>query len=239
MDNRTKILDFLRARSDEQYCDDCLSDMLDIHPRQQVNQICRKLFEEMHISRERRPCSRCSKLKLVSRYGKEPPSFDNPLSTRSILTRDNHEKRLHYDAFEQRVAEHLYNKFDKKFESQSLLVGPNKSHNFDLVSEDKSIVVECKSYTWTETGNFPSAKISTAIEALFYLSRIKARKKILVFQDDVNKRGESLADVFVRRYDGIMDDVEVWAYTATESIEIDNVRIVREPKESWYRRLWI
>lgn len=34
-----------------------------------------------------------------------------------------------------------------------------KNHNFDLGSDNPAILVECKSYTWTETGNSPSAKI--------------------------------------------------------------------------------
>jgi hypothetical protein len=34
-----------------------------------------------------------------------------------------------------------------------------KSHNFDLGSENPPILVECKSYTWTETGKSPSAKL--------------------------------------------------------------------------------
>ena len=84
---------------------------------------------------------------------------------------------------------------------------------------------------------FPSAKISTAIEALFYLSRIIASRKILVFQDNINQRGESLVEIFVRRYDGIMDDVEVWRYSMSDSIENDKVIVVRTPKDNWYEKI--
>ncbi|MBR3621310.1 MAG: hypothetical protein IKN56_07345, partial [Clostridia bacterium] len=45
-----------------------------------------------------------------------------------------------------------------------------KEHKFDLVSADGSIAVECKRYTWTETGNVPSAKMGFCNEAAFYLS---------------------------------------------------------------------
>lgn len=34
-----------------------------------------------------------------------------------------------------------------------------KNHKFDCVSEDGEIVVECKTYIWTDTGNVPSAKL--------------------------------------------------------------------------------
>lgn len=146
--------------------------------------------------------------------------------------------RMHYKVFEDRVSSYLSSRFEQKFYKQSLQIGPDKYHKFDLVSEDGDIVVECKSYTWTKSGNFPSAKISTAVEAIFYLSRIRPKKKIFVFQDDLNNRGESLVDTFVKRYDGVLDDIEVWAYNVGESIEKDYVRIVRKPKDNWYEKLY-
>lgn len=140
------------------------------------------------------------------------------------------EKRLNHNEFEMRASEFLQEKFNQKFYEQSMKVGSNKYHKFDLVSGDGSIVGECESYTWTESGNYPSAKISTAIETLFYFSRIKADKKILIFQDDINSKGDSLAEVFVRRNEGILDDVEVWAYNVKDNIDNDEVRVVRKQK---------
>ena len=43
-----------------------------------------------------------------------------------------------------------------------------KDHKFDVVSADNSIVIECKCYTWTESGNVPSAKMGFVNEAAFY-----------------------------------------------------------------------
>lgn len=136
--------------------------------------------------------------------------------------------RLHHTEFEIRVSEYLNNKFNQRFFEKSLEIGSSKFHKFDLVSGDGSIVGECKSYSWTESGNYPSAKISTAIETLFYFSRIKADKKILIFQDDINSKGDSLAEVFVRRNEGILDDVEVWVYNVKDNIDNDEVRVVRK-----------
>lgn len=113
--------------------------------------------------------------------------------------------------------------FNDSFYEKSLVVDDNKVHKFDLVSSDNSIVVECKSYTWTKDDNFPFAKISTAIETIFYLSRIITDRKIIVFQDDFNKKGESLVETFIRRYDGLLDDVDMWAYKVGDSIENDSV----------------
>lgn len=48
------------------YCDDCLSEVLDIKPRQQVNQICNKLKIRGFIKREVKQCCYCSKDKLVN-----------------------------------------------------------------------------------------------------------------------------------------------------------------------------
>lgn len=71
-----------------------------------------------------------------------------------------------------------------------------------------------------------------------YLSRIIAERKVIVFQDDFNKKGESLVETFIRRYDGILDDVEVWRYLVRESIEYDRIEIKREGKECWYKNLY-
>lgn len=45
-----------------------------------------------------------------------------------------------------------------------------KCHKFDLGSENPPILVECKSYTWTETGNSPSAKIRGMNEVMLLFS---------------------------------------------------------------------
>ena len=69
-----------------------------------------------------------------------------------------------------------------KFEPEAAIpIGePPKGHKFDLASEDKSIVVECKCYTWTDSGNVPSAKLMGLDEAVFYFSFLPAEtKKIL------------------------------------------------------------
>jgi len=146
--------------------------------------------------------------------------------------------RLSPGEFENRVRQYLNKKFNDNFFEKPLVVGFDKVHKFDLVSSDNSIVAECKSYAWTKGGNSPSAKISTVIEGVFYFSRIIAKRKVIIFQDDFNERGESLVETFVRRYEGVLDDVEVWRYIVGESIEYDRVEVIRESKESWYKDLY-
>ena len=48
------------------YCDDCLSEVLDIKPRQQINQICRNLEKDGGYQRKVGQCANCSKDKLIT-----------------------------------------------------------------------------------------------------------------------------------------------------------------------------
>ena len=53
--NKERIFSFLKKER-KGYCDDCLSLILRITPRQQVNQICRKLQYQGLIVREKGVC---------------------------------------------------------------------------------------------------------------------------------------------------------------------------------------
>jgi hypothetical protein len=130
-------------------------------------------------------------------------------------------KKLPYESesakLERKVKEFLEKTRGLKLHKARLEIGLGDNgaiqmHEFDLVSEDKTVVGECKCYKWTENGNYPSGKISTANEALFYLSRVNAKEKFLVLAEDLSLKHESLPDVYVRRSSGLMDDVEVYKY---------------------------
>ena len=54
--NKDKILSFLYDNAGKPFCDDRLSEILDIKPRNQVYQICTKLHEEGLIMRDYRIC---------------------------------------------------------------------------------------------------------------------------------------------------------------------------------------
>lgn len=56
----------VEALSREPLCDDCLSEVCSIHPRQQVNQRCSYLLEIGLSTRVKEPCPRCGKYKLVN-----------------------------------------------------------------------------------------------------------------------------------------------------------------------------
>ena len=92
-------------------------------------------------------------------------------------------------------------------------IGEPKTENaFALANEDKSIVIECKNYTWTKAGNVPSAKVSTINEAVLYFSFLDANvRKILCLKKSVHsKRQETLAKYYVRTYGHLLRDITVY-----------------------------
>ncbi len=70
-----------------------------------------------------------------------------------------------------------------------------KSHRFDLGSENPSVLIECKSHHWTESGGVPIAKLTVWNEAMFYfyLAPDQYRKVLVVLLSEHPRRAESLA----------------------------------------------
>jgi hypothetical protein len=77
-----------------------------------------------------------------------------------------------------------------------------KDHAFDLGCIEKKVIVECKSHTWTAGTNVPSAKLTVWNEAMYYfvVAPEDYRKIMFVRRDYSTKRGETLAEYYVRRY---------------------------------------
>jgi hypothetical protein len=67
MTNKDKVLDFLSNHT-QPFCDDCISNEMGIKPRQQINSICRTLFNENKIFRLKSCCVQCNKEKVVNCY---------------------------------------------------------------------------------------------------------------------------------------------------------------------------
>ncbi|MCP4050588.1 MAG: hypothetical protein GY730_07790 [bacterium] len=90
-----------------------------------------------------------------------------------------------------------------------------KSHNFDLGCLNQRILVECKSHTWTEGGNIPSAKITTWDQAMFffYVAPSGYRKIFFVLKDYSPKKNETLAEFYIRTKSHLIpEDVEIWEF---------------------------
>ena len=80
--------------------------------------------------------------------------------------------------FQKQVQQYFINTYGPSFELEKKIpIGePAKDHKFDIVSFDLGIVIECKRYTWTETGNVPSAKMGFTNEAAFQTDPVKKNK---------------------------------------------------------------
>lgn len=118
-------------------------------------------------------------------------------------------ERLPWRDFQEACRRFFEKEIDRTLGEEVSVDLPSGTHRFDLVSLDKSVVIECKSYTWLKSGKRPSAKWTQAQMACRYLAEVPAKQKVLVFQDDV-VGGKSLAHEFVRLNRGLLNNIEVW-----------------------------
>ena len=116
--------------------------------------------------------------------------------------------------FQESVKLILEKKFCTSFEQEAAVaIGkPAKDHKFDLANEDRSIVAECKCYTWTDSGNVPSAKLMGLDEAVFYFSFLPVGTKKILCMKRATFRGkaETLAEYYVRVHGHLLGDVFVY-----------------------------
>ena len=70
MKNRDRILAALR--STDRLCDDCLSEVTGITPRQAVNADCRRMSAGKTIARSTEDCARCRRVKIVNQLASAP-----------------------------------------------------------------------------------------------------------------------------------------------------------------------
>ena len=119
-------------------------------------------------------------------------------------------------AFQKKVAGWFANAYHKEFvlEKKIAIGNPEKDHKFDIVAEDNSVAVECKCYTWTVTGNIPSAKMGFANEAAFYLSFLPDtyEKFIVMLYATHEKRIETLAEYYYRMNKHLLGTTKVAEY---------------------------
>lgn len=64
MTNKDRVLAVMPT---EEICDDCLSDLSGVHPRQTIYQVCNQLLDSSLILRYKSDCTHCRKSKIVSR----------------------------------------------------------------------------------------------------------------------------------------------------------------------------
>ena len=116
--------------------------------------------------------------------------------------------------FQESVKLILEKKFCTSFEQEAAVaIGkPAKDHKFDLANDDRSIVAECKCYTWTDSGNVPSAKLMGLDEAVFYFGFLPVGTKKILCMKKATFRGkaETLAEYYARVHGHLLGDVFVY-----------------------------
>lgn len=92
-----------------------------------------------------------------------------------------------------------------------------KDHKFDLGSAHPPILVECKSHTWTQGGNMPSAKMTVWNEAMYYFHIAPPHYRKVFFVLKHSRRDVSLATYYLRKYSHLIPaKVEIWEYDEIE-----------------------
>lgn len=98
-----------------------------------------------------------------------------------------------------------------EIERKIAIGNPAKLHSFDIANKESTVVVECKCYTWTETGNVPSAKMGFTNEAAFYLSFLpdEVDKSIVMLRATHPKRTETLAEYYFRTNRHLLGKIKI------------------------------
>ncbi|HWM05441.1 MAG TPA: hypothetical protein VNP92_24135 [Actinophytocola sp.] len=88
--------------------------------------------------------------------------------------------RLLTTAVEDHVRDMLSAKYQVAFRKERLRLQPGGEHEFDAVSTDRRIVASIKTASAPPNGKHPSAKVVNAIAELYFLSVVRASKRLLV-----------------------------------------------------------
>lgn len=108
MNNSERILNWLNVRYFDGFCDDCLSDELDITPRQQINQICRDLFRNEKLFRYKGLCNICGKNKLINSVSEENDNLNRQMILESNEEKDAVNSLSMFEFFYSRVSHDTY-----------------------------------------------------------------------------------------------------------------------------------
>jgi len=150
----------------------------------------------------------------------------------SIMQTENSLNPAKGKLFQKQTDEILSKHFDVEFQlDYPIAIGnPPKKHKFDLVSSDMRYVGECKNYSWTVTGNVPSAKMGFTNEAVFYLSFLphEIKRFVALRRDTHQKRKESLAEYYYRTYQHLLNGISI----IEVDVDLGTLKKISVPKEN-------
>jgi ABC-type microcin C transport system duplicated ATPase subunit YejF len=133
-------------------------------------------------------------------------------------------------SIEKLVREKLGEMFGTKFRKSKLITGYDSKkrpqlHEFDLISENMDIIGEIKSGKCTRTN------YNLALVDCFYLSKIKATTKLMVFTD------KELYEYFKDNSEGVISKdicaILVLPYTDLKPISLENQVNLQEMQKSY------
>lgn len=119
--------------------------------------------------------------------------------------------------FEMKARDFFSKKGLKLKRNVSIPIGINgkKDHKFDLGNLKSRVLIECKSHTWTEGKNIPSAKITTWNQAMyfFHVAPANYRKVFFALRDYSPKRHKTLAGYYIQINSHLIPKkVEIWEF---------------------------
>lgn len=108
--------------------------------------------------------------------------------------------------------------------------GTSAIHKFDGVSEDNAIVASIKSHSWlTSGGNLPSGKIGQIYQALYFLSLVDAKTKLLILTDKEAYEG------FLTVSDGkVAEGIEIKFYPLPPELQLMVSKVTQKASQEMY-----
>ena len=207
--NKGRIFSFLEKER-KKYCDDCLSLILRITPRQQVNQICRKLQYQGLIIREKGVCFKCGKYKIVN-YLKELKLLNEAKRTLKSIA----ERRTL--AFNESQIRSIISKFLGISLSKERLSIYGKEKEFDLVNIENRVVGDIKSYRYS--GATPSAEFSTICEYVWLMEKLEESSREKWTKIIVGSGNREIFEKYARIYHPWLGNVEIYFVDNTGKVE--------------------
>lgn len=94
--------------------------------------------------------------------------------------------------------------------------GTHAIHKFDAVSNDNTIVGSIKSHSWkTSGGKYPAGKVGALFQALYFLSLVDAKTKLLILTDREAYEG------FLKVSDGkLAEGIEIKLYPMSPKLQL-------------------
>ena len=157
MTHKNDVLNFL-IHDEGTLCDDCLSELTNIHPRQAIYQICSSLAAEGHIVRTVALCSACGRNKKTSRIATKD-SGEAALDNTNITAHGSGEKQRPWyweGNIQSKLAAWLAG---RGYRIARVADTASRSRGVDIIAQDaqgKNLLVTVKGYP--ETSRYEQAR---------------------------------------------------------------------------------